>query len=218
MRKVICLLVLVALASACMLPENKPKATTTTTLPCNESDAGRDYYAVGTASGFNGDKQTVSEADYCLNSDQLIESYCDEVGYVVTEAVSCKRIERVCERGVCVFYATTTTTTTTSTTTTQGSTTTTILGECVQGSCPEGLVFYRCRFDTVEGYVYTERVSRVFYCADAGTPDAKCKAKENSLLEDRCANEDEVCVDGLQQCQPKSSAQQPQNASNTSAG
>lgn len=204
MWRIFSAILLVAFLVACV-QEKSETTTTTTTLPCNETDSGRDYSAVGSASGFNKENKLVTEEDYCLNSDQLIESFCNELGYVVTEPVSCKRMGLLCVRGACVFVSTTTTTTT-STTTTSSTTTTTILGECTPGSCTGNKVYYRCLENTVEGYKYVARVTVTFYCADAGTPEAKCKSKESMLTEDICLSS-EVCVEGLSECQPQYTAE-----------
>lgn len=178
--------------------------TTSTTLPCNESDSGRDYYVRGVVSGFDRDNKSLSEEDYCLNSDQLIELFCDELGFVDSEVLSCKNIGNICSNGVC-SGSTTTSSTTTSTSTSTTTTTTTILGGCVTGGCGDAYVNYTCDSDLDASgnmFNYVKKVTIIPYCADPGTREAKCKVREKSSIEDRCESY-EVCVDGLQECQLK---------------
>lgn len=206
MQRLLVLLLFALFLCGCAQQDNGShvSTTTSTTFPCNESDSGRDYYVRGAVSGFSSDNESLTEEDYCLNSDQLIESFCDEVGFVDSEVVSCKNLGRICLEGVCSGSTTTTTTTTTSTSTT--TTTTTILGECVTGGCGEASVNYICDSDLDASgnmFNYVKKVTIIPYCADPGTPEAKCKVREKPSIEDRCESY-EVCIDGLQECQPRS--------------
>jgi hypothetical protein len=174
--------------------------TTTTTLPCNDTDGGKDYLTKGTASGYNESMVLIEKTDYCLNTDQLIEAFCDREGYLRAEVVSCRGVERTCLNGVC--SAATTTTTTTSTTTT--TTTTTIPGECVTGGCGDVSIAYDCAWSFDElgnNFTYVRRLTVIPYCADAGTTNAKCKSREKPSIEDRCENY-EICIEGMTECQP----------------
>lgn len=84
----------------------------------------------------------------------------------------------------------------------QSFTSSTTLGEIACQStddCPEGGVSYDC----VDGNV--ERTSRIFYCANAGTPESECKSRQYVRVEDIC-QDDEVCIPGRPTCRPESEA------------
>ncbi|MBN2014820.1 MAG: hypothetical protein JW778_06535 [Candidatus Altiarchaeota archaeon] len=207
MQRLLVLFFITLFLCGCVQQDNGSdvSTTTSTTLECNESDAGRDYLVKGAVSGYSKDNESLTEADYCLNSDQLIELFCDEVGFVDSEVVSCKRMDKICSAGICVKVTSTTSTSTTSTST-SSTTTTTLLGECVTGGCGESSVSYRCASDLDASgnlFNYVQKVTVIPYCADPGTLEAKCKVRERLSIEDRCENY-EVCVDGLQDCQLQS--------------
>jgi hypothetical protein len=202
MQRTLVLVAVMLILCGCIQQTPRTTTTTTTTLPCTDTDGGRNYLIVGTVSGFDKEGKNFSDTDHCINADQLIEGFCDEVGHALTEPVSCKKMSMLCVRGICSDVTTTTrfSTTTVITTTT---TTTTIPGECVSGGCGEPTEVYRCAEDFKEKFAYVEKIATVHYCADAGTPQALCKTKEARSIEDRCRN-DEVCVEGLITCQPES--------------
>jgi hypothetical protein len=202
MQGKLALVAVMLLLCGCINQAPVTTTTTTTTLPCSDTDAGRNYLAAGTVSGFDKEGKNFSDTDHCINADQLIEGYCDDVGHALTEPVSCKKMGMLCVRNSCVDVSTTTMSTT-STVITTTTTTTTILGGCVSGSCGDPEEVYRCAEDFKEKFIYVEKIATVHYCADAGTPQALCKTKEARSIEDRCAR-DEVCVNGTITCQPES--------------
>ncbi|MBU0762674.1 MAG: hypothetical protein KKD39_06575 [Candidatus Altiarchaeota archaeon] len=93
---------------------------------------------------------------------------------------------------------TTTSTTSSTTTSTIVTTTTSTLstGECMKSEdCPAPKTTFRCNFD---GNV--EKSSEVYYCADAGQPESKCKARlSKPTIVDYCQSY-EKCVDGEESC------------------
>jgi hypothetical protein len=95
------------------------KDTTTTTTPlCTDSDGGKNYLVKGTCN--NG--TSISYADYCTYSSQLVEYYCAGSN-CLSEIKYCPSLgSYYCNDGRCIFLdttpATTTSTTTISTTTT----------------------------------------------------------------------------------------------------
>lgn len=196
------LVAVMLLLCGCVQQAPRTTTTTTTTLPCSDTDAGRNYLVAGAVSGFDKGGKNFSDTDHCINADQLIEGFCDKVGYALTEPVSCKKMGMLCVQSSCVDVSTTTRSTTTTVITTT-TTTTTILGECVSGGCGEAEVSYHCALDFKERFNYVEKIATVHYCADAGTPQALCKTKEARSIEDRCER-DEVCVEGMITCQPES--------------
>ena len=204
MRRFLALFLLMALFCCCV--DDSPKittTTTTTTLSCNDSDGGKSYLVKGFVSGCSELGDMGSETDYCINSDQLLEYFCDDLGYMQTDLKSCKSEGMVCFNGRC---AGSTTTTSTSTSTTTSTTTTTRIGECETGTCGDASVSYRCKWDFDEfgkNFTFVQRFTVIPYCADPGTVDAKCKNREIASIEDRCGNY-EVCVEGMQVCQTSS--------------
>lgn len=202
MQRKLALVAVMLILCGCINQAPRTTTTTTTTLPCTDTDAGRNYLAAGSVSGFDKGGKNFSDADHCINADQLIEGFCDEVGYALTEPVSCKKMGMLCVRDSCADVSTTTRSTTTTVITTT-TTTTTILGGCVSGGCGEPEIVYHCAEDFKEKFAYVEKIATVHYCADAGTPQALCKTKEARSIEDRCGAY-EVCVEGMITCQPES--------------